>query len=123
MTCSSFFKDQPSDALKSFDPAPTSNHVDESSPSSKNTAFVFGNEISGISQYARESCDKKFIIPMRGLSQSYNVSCSVSMTLYHCHLLGLMQNTLCLPDQLSVLLEWLQSDVNCYESIFRKMEI
>lgn len=41
-------------------------------------ALVFGNERRGVSQEVLDTCDGMFWIPMRGFSQSLNVSVSVS---------------------------------------------
>jgi len=42
-------------------------------------ALVIGNEHSGLSQTAIEMVDKKIIIPMRGIIQSFNVSVSAAI--------------------------------------------
>ncbi len=48
----------------------------------KNTALVFGNEHSGLSEEALALADKNFLIPMKGLIQSLNISVSVAVTLF-----------------------------------------
>jgi tRNA (guanosine-2'-O-)-methyltransferase len=47
------------------------------------TAFVFGSERYGLSKYAYEQADQRVTIPMYGLTQSYNVTVSASLCLYH----------------------------------------
>lgn len=45
------------------------------------TALVFGNERFGISKDALALCDGQFWIPMRGFTQSFNISVAVAATL------------------------------------------
>lgn len=44
-------------------------------------AFVFGNELRGISKEALALCDKKVKIPMYGFTESFNISVSVAICL------------------------------------------
>ncbi len=46
------------------------------------TAFLFGQEGAGVSEVSHELADGVFYIPMRGFSQSFNVSVSVAITAY-----------------------------------------
>jgi tRNA (guanosine-2'-O-)-methyltransferase len=45
-------------------------------------ALVFGAEKSGVSEAVQELCDGRYTIPMRGFSQSLNVSVAAALTLY-----------------------------------------
>jgi tRNA (guanosine-2'-O-)-methyltransferase len=45
------------------------------------TALVFGNEHAGVSEEARRLADACFAIPMRGFSQSFNVSVAAAICL------------------------------------------
>lgn len=45
-------------------------------------ALVFGSERSGVSDAVLELCDGRYTIPMRGFSQSLNVSVAAALTLY-----------------------------------------
>jgi tRNA (guanosine-2'-O-)-methyltransferase len=45
------------------------------------SAFVFGNELRGASDYALTHCDKKVRIPMYGFTESLNISVSVAICL------------------------------------------
>jgi tRNA (guanosine-2'-O-)-methyltransferase len=47
------------------------------------TALVFGNERDGISPEMRKLCDGAFMIPMRGLMQSFNISVAAAIALSH----------------------------------------
>jgi tRNA (guanosine-2'-O-)-methyltransferase len=44
-------------------------------------ALIFGNEHTGISEYARDNADHHLYIPMQGFVQSFNISVSVALTL------------------------------------------
>lgn len=46
-------------------------------------ALVLGNEHEGISEELQGLCDGAFVIPMRGFTQSFNVSVATGITLYH----------------------------------------
>ncbi len=46
-------------------------------------ALVLGNEHEGISAELQDLCDGAFVIPMRGFTQSFNVSVATGITLYH----------------------------------------
>jgi tRNA (guanosine-2'-O-)-methyltransferase len=46
------------------------------------TAFVFGNEHTGVSDEAAELADAAIMIPMMGMIQSLNVSVACAVTLY-----------------------------------------
>jgi tRNA (guanosine-2'-O-)-methyltransferase len=46
-------------------------------------AVVFGNEHSGVSGAAEALADGRYRIPMRGFSQSLNVSVAAAITLYY----------------------------------------
>jgi tRNA (guanosine-2'-O-)-methyltransferase len=48
----------------------------------KNVAFVFGNEHTGVSDEAATLADVNFQIPMMGMIQSLNVSVACAVTLY-----------------------------------------
>ncbi len=45
------------------------------------TAFVFGTELTGLSEEAVEMCDKTMKIPMYGFTESFNISNSAAITL------------------------------------------
>ncbi|MBX6395587.1 MAG: RNA methyltransferase [Alicyclobacillaceae bacterium] len=52
--------------------------VDVSEP----TALIFGNEHSGVSEETVRLADGTFYIPMRGFSQSFNISVAAAIALY-----------------------------------------
>ncbi len=51
----------------------------------KSTAFVFGNEHSGVSDEIRALADGNFIIPQVGIIQSLNISVACAVTLYEAY--------------------------------------
>ncbi len=46
------------------------------------TAFVFGNEVRGLSPALRNACDELIEIPMRGMKESLNVSVAAGVILF-----------------------------------------
>ncbi len=50
--------------------------------SKQKVAFVFGNEVRGVSKSLLEKCDKIIEIPMRGEKESLNVSVSAGVVLF-----------------------------------------
>lgn len=48
----------------------------------KNTVFVFGNEVRGLSKQVLEKCDEIIEIPMRGKKESLNVAVSAGIILF-----------------------------------------
>jgi tRNA (guanosine-2'-O-)-methyltransferase len=46
------------------------------------SAFVFGNELEGVSHTARDMADVAVTIPMAGFADSFNISVAASITLY-----------------------------------------
>jgi tRNA (guanosine-2'-O-)-methyltransferase len=46
------------------------------------SAFVFGNELGGVSDVARNMADVEVTIPMAGFADSFNISVAAAITLY-----------------------------------------
>jgi tRNA (guanosine-2'-O-)-methyltransferase len=55
----------------------------EDLPLDRKLVLVFGTENIGLSSYALEHADEYVKIPMHGFTQSFNVSVSAALTLYH----------------------------------------
>ena len=53
------------------------------SAASGGAALIFGNERRGVSRSFIERADRSFYLPMCGLTQSFNISVAVAMSLYH----------------------------------------
>ncbi|RJR12890.1 TrmH family RNA methyltransferase [Candidatus Parcubacteria bacterium] len=49
----------------------------------KQTLFIFGNEVRGISKPLRDLCDELIEIPMRGHKESLNVSVAAGIILFN----------------------------------------
>ncbi len=50
---------------------------------SKPTAVVLGNEKDGVSQEMLSAVDGRFIVPMQGFTQSFNISVAAAVIFYH----------------------------------------
>lgn len=55
----------------------------EDLPISQKSAFLFGTELTGLSQEAVDLCDKAVKIPMYGFTESFNISNSVAILMSH----------------------------------------
>ena len=60
-------------SLETFTPKPGSRY-----------AYVFGNEVDGVSQEVVDACDFSLEIPQFGTKHSLNVSVAVGIVLWHC---------------------------------------
>lgn len=54
----------------------------EEIPLDEPITFLFGNEQKGLSDFAQQSCDYLYKIPMFGMTESYNLSVSAGISLY-----------------------------------------
>ncbi len=52
-------------------------------PLDQKTALVFGTEMHGISQIAMDNADAFVKIPMYGFTESFNISVSAALSMYH----------------------------------------
>jgi tRNA (guanosine-2'-O-)-methyltransferase len=52
---------------------------------SQKVAIVLGNEHEGISPYMKTHADGRFIIPMYGFAQSFNISVAAALTFFNAH--------------------------------------
>lgn len=60
---------------------PEAELTSESIPLDRPLCLLFGNEHEGLSQQALDSVDYRFRLPMYGMTQSFNLSVSVALTL------------------------------------------
>lgn len=63
------------------DPDPAGDSIMEMDVPDQPLAFVFGNELSGLSEFALRQSDHRVRIPVFGFTESYNISVSVAMVL------------------------------------------
>lgn len=63
------------------DPAADGMPVNDIDVKNQKIAILFGNELLGASDYARENADQKIRIPMYGFTESLNLSVSVAICL------------------------------------------
>ena len=84
-------------------------------------ALVFGNERRGVSKAAIEHADGSFFIPMSGLTQSFNISVAVAMSLYAVIASGRFpEGSLSDADRLELMGKWLMRDVKAARPLLLK---
>lgn len=67
--------------LYATDPGAESISVYDIDPCASKAAFIFGNELEGLSEYALTHADHRIKIPMYGFTESLNISASVAICL------------------------------------------
>ncbi len=78
-------------------------------------ALVFGSELPGISETISQEADEYLKIPMYGFTESYNISVSAAIILYH--LTEKMRNSqeiawrLSEDERIEIMLQWIRSSV------------
>lgn len=85
-------------------------------------AIVFGNEKRGVSRAFVERADQAFYLPMAGLTQSFNISVAVAMTLYAVIASGhpaAAEGSLTEEERMALLGRWLLRDVKAAKQILR----
>lgn len=91
------------------------------------TALLFGTELTGLSPTALEMADERLTIPMYGFTESFNISVSAAIVLYH--LCREMRTNSRVPWQLTaeaqdeLLLQWLRrsiKNVSRIEKVYRE---
>ena len=79
---------------------------------------MFGNERRGVSRAFIERADHAFYLPMAGLTQSFNISVAVAMSLYALIATGhFPEGTLTEEQQTELLGRWLLRDVKAARQI------
>ena len=63
------------------DPEPGGVSIDDVEAGEQKLALVFGNELRGVSDYAKRHADMRITIPMFGFTESLNISVSVAICL------------------------------------------
>lgn len=94
-----------------------------SSSSPPKLAFVFGNELSGISDIIKQNSDMRFILPMFGFAQSFNISVSVGITLTYLRSFGLLVPDLTEEESDRIKLSWLMTEFKHPKSILRQHDM
>jgi tRNA (guanosine-2'-O-)-methyltransferase len=77
-------------------------------------AFVFGTELTGISDVVKQHADEFVRIPMYGFTESFNISVSVALTLQHlAHQIRMLEVDWRLSHQekLDIKLKWLRTTI------------
>ena len=109
----------------------TSPHVRGTTPETFNlglgkAAFMFGTELNGLTERAMKLADEFIRIPMLGFTESYNISVSAAIVLYH--LRGRLDASsldwkIGKDEQSELLLDWLRTSIKMsgkIEEQFRK---
>ena len=83
-------------------------------------AFLFGTELTGLSQQAFEHSDEKLAIPMYGFSESFNISVSVALVLHYVS--HSLRNAdinwhLTEGEKKEIMLQWLKSSIKSADHI------
>mmetsp|Transcript_34878 Transcript_34878/g.58403 ORF Transcript_34878/g.58403 Transcript_34878/m.58403 type:complete len:93 (+) Transcript_34878:606-884(+) len=82
---------------------------------SQKTAFLLGNELSGLSEEALSAVDGTFTIPLKGFSDSLNLGAAAAVILSHATHIGRRSvSDYCLTpaEQRELLLAWIQQETN-----------
>jgi tRNA (guanosine-2'-O-)-methyltransferase len=91
----------------------------EDLPLNHKMALIFGTENIGLSEYAMKHADDFIKIPMFGFTQSFNVSVSVALCLYH--IISKLHASASIPwkldeaEKLEVMLTWLRRSIRGYQ--------
>lgn len=67
--------------IVSLDPGTDGRSLFDMEPVNQKVAFVFGNELKGLSVEALNGADERRFVPMTGFTESLNISATVSATL------------------------------------------
>ncbi len=94
----------------------------EELPVDRRTALLFGTELKGLTQEAEGMADAFVKIPMLGFTESFNISVSAAICLYH--LGAKIRETvpgwmLSEAEKTDLLLEWIKQSVKNPESLIR----
>eukprot|EP00177_Eucheuma_denticulatum_P001584 GFKZ01002832.1.p2 GENE.GFKZ01002832.1~~GFKZ01002832.1.p2 ORF type:complete len:141 (+),score=25.18 GFKZ01002832.1:771-1193(+) len=85
--------------------------------------LMFGNEERGLSFALRQVADKKVYIPMAGFSQSFNISVTCAMVLYHLREQGLIAPDLRDEEMNELYLKWLLMSTKRSAAILKKHKL
>ena len=85
------------------------------------TALIFGNERRGVSRAFIEHADRSFYLPVVGLTQSFNISVSVAMSLYAAISSGRFpEGSLAEAQKAELLGRWLLRDVKASRQLLKR---
>ena len=95
----------------------------EELPLEKPVAFLFGTELTGLSQEAIAAADKTVKIPMHGFTNSFNISNSVAIIVSYC-IEKLRQSSilwqLSEEEKEELLFDWVQKSINKPELLIKR---
>lgn len=85
--------------------------------------LMFGNEERGLSFALRQVADKKVYIPMAGFSQSFNISVTCAMVLYHLREKGVLVPDLGDEEMNQLYVKWLLMSTKRSAAILKKHKL
>jgi tRNA (guanosine-2'-O-)-methyltransferase len=94
-------------------------------PLNQRTALIFGTEMEGLTETAKKLADGFMTIPMVGFTESFNISVSAALAIYHLtnRLRSENINWQLPPDEeIDLLYEWVCKSVKNPESLIRHYE-
>jgi len=86
-------------------------------------AVVFGNELNGITDEMLRNADEKFVLPMNGFIQSFNISVSVGVCLESLRNLNFLEPNLSMEEQEKLKLHWLMQDLPKAQLLLKQKNI
>jgi tRNA (guanosine-2'-O-)-methyltransferase len=101
----------------------TTNSLLTEFPMDQKTALFFGTEMQGLSPTVMENADAFMKIPMYGFTESFNISVSVALSVFHLSEEGrnsIKNWSLTQEEQIETLLQWLKASIAHSESIVQK---
>jgi tRNA (guanosine-2'-O-)-methyltransferase len=95
----------------------------EELPLEKPVAFLFGTELTGLSNEAIAAADKTVKIPMHGFTNSFNISNSVAIIVSYC-IEKLRKSAICWQfseeEKEELLFDWVQKSINKPELLIKR---
>lgn len=85
--------------------------------------LMFGNEERGLSFALREAADLKVYIPMAGFSQSFNISVSCAMVMFHLREQGVIVPDLDDEEMNELYLKWMLMSTKRSATILKKHKL
>jgi len=90
-------------------------------PFPENLAIFFGNEHEGLSRMVIEEADRRFMLPMRGFTESFNVSVAAALTLCEVFHHGFKPRYLTEEERWRLRAEWYMKSVRRSPELLRDL--
>lgn len=89
-------------------------------PAMGKVCVMLGNEERGLSQALRDAADVKVFVPMVGFSQSFNISVTAGMLLFHLRSVGMIKGDLADADRALLYERWVVRATKRATSLIRR---